>query len=166
MTKNLGSAATIKVLRRLVGPGGVNANLGALTQAERDLAGLVENSQVRAQNAAADIAERILGAKYPAVNVYCEKIVNELREKFRSFSGRAQMAIEIRQSQDRLEGLQDRLELYADAVMQLLNGSRGDWGDGMFYSGEYEVAFGPVKQGGKNFMQVAKVTFEIGVSRN
>jgi hypothetical protein len=76
------------------------------------------------------------------------------------------MAIEIRQSQDRLEGLQDRLELYADAVMQLLNGSRGDWGDGMFYNGEYEVAFGPVRQGGKNFMQVAKVTFEIGVSRS
>ena len=50
--------------------------------------------------------------------------------------------------------------------MQLLNGSRGDWGDGMYYTGEYEVAFGPVKQGGKNFMQVAKVTFEIGVSRN
>ena len=120
MTKNLGSAATIKVVGKLVGPGGVNANLGALTQSERELAGLVDSSQVRAQNAAADIAERILGAKYPAVNVYCEKIVNELREKFRTFSGKAQMAIEIRQSQDRLEGLQDRLELYADAVMQLL----------------------------------------------
>ncbi len=166
MTKNLGSAATIKVVHKLVGPGGVNANLGALTQSERDLAGMVESSQVRAQNATADIAERVLGVKYPAVNVYCERIVNELREKFRTFAGTAQMAIEIRQSQDRLEGLQDRLELYADAVMQLLNGSRGDWGDGMFYSGEYEVAFGPVKQGGKNFMQVAKVTFEIGVSRN
>ena len=166
MTKNLGSAATIKVLQKLVGPSGVNANLSALTQSERALAGLLESSQVRAQNAAADIAERIVGAKYPAINIYCEKIVNELREKFRTFSGRAQMAIEIRQSQDRLEGLQDRLELYADAVMQLLNGSRGDWGDGMFYAGEYEVSFGPVKQGGKNFMQVAKVTFEIGVSRN
>jgi hypothetical protein len=166
MTKNLGSAATVKVVHKLVGPGGLNANLGALTQSELDLAGLVESSQVRAQNAAADIAERILGLKYPVVNVYCEKIANELREKFRSFSGTAQMAIEIRQSQDRLEGLQDRLELYADAVMQLLNGSRGDWGDGMFYNGEYEVAFGPVRQGGKNFMQVAKVTFEIGVSRS
>ena len=166
MIKNLGSAATVKVVHRLVGPGGVNANLGELTQSERDLAGMIENSQVRAQNAAADIAERILGAKYPAVNVYCEKIVNSLCEKFRAFSGKAQMAIEIRQSQDRLEGLQDRLELYVDAIMQLLNGSRGDWGDGMFYTGEYEVTLGPVKQGGKNFMQVAKVTFEIGVSRD
>src|SRR6187549_1351580 len=101
MTKNLGSAATVKVVRKLVGPGGVNANLAALTQSERDLAGLVESSQVRSQNAAADVAERILGVKYPAVNVYCEKIVNELREKFRTFSGTAKMAIEVRQSQDR-----------------------------------------------------------------
>ena len=166
MTKNLGSAATIKVVHKLVGPGGVNANLGALTQTERDLAGLLESLQVRAQNAAADIAESVLGDKYPAVNVYCEKIVNELREKFRTFSGKVQMAIELRQSQDRLEGIQDRLELYVDATMQMLNGSRGDWGDGMYYGGGHEVAFGPVKQGGKNFMQVAKVTFEIGVNRN
>jgi len=42
MTKNLGSAATVKVVHKLVGPGGVNANLGALTQSERDLAGLIE----------------------------------------------------------------------------------------------------------------------------
>ena len=74
------------------------------------------------------------------------------------------MAIEVRHSQDRLDGLQDALELYADAVTQVLDANRGDWGDGMFYGGEYEVAFGAVKQGGKNFIQVAKVTFEIGVS--
>jgi hypothetical protein len=73
------------------------------------------------------------------------------------------MAIELRHSQDRLDGLQDSLELYIDAVTQVLN--RGDWGEGMFYGGAYEVSFGPVKKGGKNFMQAAKVTFEIGVSR-
>ena len=166
MTNKIGSAVTGKVLLRITGPTGVNAGLGALTQADREFAGLVDNSQVRAQNVAAEIAERALGMKYPAVNVYCEKIVNELREKFRTFSGKVQMAIELRQSQDRLEGIQDRLELYVDATMQMLNGCRGDWGDGMYYGGGYEVAFGPVKQGGKNFIQVAKVTFEIGVNRN
>jgi hypothetical protein len=98
--------------------------------------------------------------------VYCEKIVNDLREKFRSFSGRVMMTIELRQSQDRLEGIQDRLEFYVDATMQMLQGSRGDWGDGMFYGGQYEVSYGAVKQGGKNFTQVAKVTFEIGVSKD
>ena len=76
------------------------------------------------------------------------------------------MAIEVRHSQDRLEGLQDALELYVDAATHVLDASRGDWGDGMFYGGGYQVTFGAVKQGGRNFIQVAKVTFEIGVSRN
>ena len=166
MINKIGSAVTTKVVQRITGTGGVNAGLAALTQAEREFAGLVDAAQVRAQNVAAEIAERALGAKYPGITIYCERIKNELREKFRSFSGTVQMAIELRHSQDRLEGLQDRLELYVDAAMQMLNTQRGDWGDGMFFGGEYDVAFGPVKQGGRNFIQVAKVTFEIGVSKS
>jgi hypothetical protein len=34
----------------------------------------------------------------------------------------------------------------------------------MFYTGGYEVQFGPVKQGGKNYLQVAKVKFEVNMS--
>ena len=166
MTSKLGSAATTKVLQRITGPGGINAGVGALKQGGAAFASLVNASQVRAQNVAAQIAEHALGVKYPVVNVYCEKIVNDLRQKFQTFSGQVQMAIEVRQSQDRLEGMEDSLELYVDAAMQMLDGSRGDWGDGMYYGGGYEVAFGAVKQGGKNFVQVAKVTFEIGVNRN
>ena len=48
--------------------------------------------------------------------------------------------------------------------MQVLDFSRGDWGDGMYYAGGYQVTFGSVKHGGKNFVQSAKVIFEIGVS--
>ena len=166
MITKIGSAVTGKVLQRMTGPGGVNAGLGALTQPELEFAGLIDPLQVRAQNVAADLAEKAVGVKYPAVNVYCEKIVNDLREKFRSFSGSAQMAIELRQSQDRLEGIQDRLELYVDATMGMLHASRGDWGDGMFYGGHYAVAYGAVKQGGRNFTQTAKVTFEIGVNKD
>ncbi len=161
-----GSAATAKVLQQMMGAAGLNSSLSALTEAGGRAADPFDASQVRAQNAPAELAERNTAVKYPTVNVYCEKLVNSLTEKFRSFSGRAEMAVEIRYSQDRLEGLQDSLEVFADAAIETLNGSRGDWGDGMFYAGGYEVAFGPVKRGGKNFIQVAKVTFEIGVSRN
>ena len=42
--------------------------------------------------------------------------------------------------------------------------NRGDWGDGFFYPGGYELAFGSVKQGGKNFLQIAKATFELEIS--
>src|SRR5690242_884703 len=116
MANKIGSAVTAKVMQRITGPVGVNAGLASLTQAEREFAGLMDASQVRVQNVAAETAERALGVKYPVVNVYCEKIVNELREKFRSFSGTVQMTMELRHSQDRLEGLQDRLELYVDAA--------------------------------------------------
>ena len=162
----IGSAVTAKVVARVTGPSGVNSGLASLTQAEQEFFGIVDAAQVRTLNAAADLVERAQGLKYPMVNVYCEKIVNDLREKFRSFAGTVHMAVEIRHSQDRVEGLQDRLETYVDAAMAMLNGLRGDWGDGMFYGGTYAVTFGPVKQGGKNFIQVAKVTFEIGVSEN
>jgi len=36
----------------------------------------------------------------------------------------------------------------------------------MFYAGGYEVAFGRMTRGGRNFTQAAKVTFEIRVSRS
>ena len=166
MTAKLGGAAASKVIERMIAPSGMNASLAALTAPDSLLASPLEAAQIRAQNVAADLLERSSGVRYPAVQVYCEKIVNDLSEKFRSFSGKVQMAVEVRHSQDKLNGLQEAVELYADSIVQMLDGARGDWGDGMFYNGGYEVAVGAVKQGGKNFMQAAKITFQVGVSRN
>jgi hypothetical protein len=157
MTGTIGSAATLKVIERM---GGTNSVEGSVTAA------VFESSQLRSQNIALELAERAGTVQYPVVHIYCDKVINDQREKFRSFSGRAQMTIEVRHSQDRLEALQDALEVYADAAAGALNASRGDWGDGMSYNGAYEISFGAAKQGGKNFVQVAKVTFEIQVSRN
>ncbi len=167
MTARLGSAVTGKVVERLNAPStGINAAVAALTLPGGASAAPVSAAQVRAQNVAADLVERGSAVRYPAVHIYCEKIVNSLGEKFRSFSGKVQMTIEVRHSQDALAGLQEALELYADSVTHTLDGARGDWGDGMFYPGGYEVALGAVKQGGRNFIQSAKITFQIGVSRN
>lgn len=166
MTSGLGSAVTAKVIERITAPGGINANLAALTAPGGSSPAPVELAQIRAQNIAAELLERSSPVKFPSVSVYCERVVNDQTEKFRSFSGHLQMAVEIRHSQDQLNGLQSVLELYADSVTQTLNAARGDWGGGIFYSGGYEVALSAVKHGGKNFMQAAKVTFQVGVSRN
>jgi hypothetical protein len=72
--------------------------------------------------------------------------------------------MEVRSSQDRLEGLERQVQLYVDAVTAVLDRRRGDWGDGLFYGGGYEAAFGPVKRGGKNYVQTAKITIEVDVS--
>jgi hypothetical protein len=151
----IGSQARGKLINRLSAPTGL-ANL---------VAGDGGTPQVLAQNVAADLLDKTTAVQYPAVSVYCEKITNDLREKFRSFSGTVQLAIEVRHSQDRLDGIEGALEQYADAVTQTLTASRGDWGDGMFFAGAYQVSFGAVKKGGRNFTQAAKVTFEVGVSR-
>ena len=160
MAAGIGSAATRKVMERLASPAEAGSAVGALTEAG------YAGASMAAQNAAADLVERAGAVRYPMVTVYCDRVVNELKEKFRSFSGQAQIVIEVRHSQDRLEGLEDAIERQADALTSALSASRGDWGDGMYYAGGYEVSFGRVSRGGKNFTQVAKVTFEIGVSRN
>jgi hypothetical protein len=160
MAAGIGSAATRKVMEKLAGPAEAGSTVGSLTQAG------FEGASMRAQNAGAELVERAGAVRYPMVTVYCEKVVNDLKEKFRSFSGRAELAIEVRHSQDRLEGLEAAIEQETDALTKALSASRGDWGDGMYYAGGYQVSFGRVSRGGKNFTQVAKVTFEIGVSRN
>src|SRR6202050_3605744 len=165
MTPQIGSAITGKVIQRMTAPaGGVNANLAALTQGASRIPGPLDRAQIRSGNIASDLAERSDTVQYPAANVYCDKIVNSQIEKFRTFSGTVQMAIDLRHSEDRIDNVQSDLETYADAVMAVLGASSGDWGGGMYYAGGYQVAFGPVKHGGKNFIQTAKITFEIGVS--
>jgi hypothetical protein len=52
-----------------------------------------------------------------------------------------------------------------DAVTQVLDANRGSWGEGAFYAGGYEVSFDPIRHGGKNFIQSAKVSFEVDLSQ-
>ncbi len=153
MSAQIGSAARTKLVEVLT------AGLAAASAGPASLAVVVEN-------VAAEIAEKSAGAQYPVAVVYCEKIANELREKFRSFSGTVQLVIEVRHSADRLEGMEYALEQMADTVTGILSASRGDWGNGMFYSGAYQVSYGGVKRGGRNFLQTAKVSCEVGVSVN
>lgn len=74
------------------------------------------------------------------------------------------MVVEVRVSQDRLDEMETRVQLYVDAVIQVLNENRGDWGDGVFYGGTYEVSYGPVKHGGRNFIQIAKIALAVDIS--
>ena len=159
-------AVTTKVTGLMAEPAGVNGKLAALSSGEQMELPQLDATQIVPQNMAAELAERTAGSKYPTLQIYCEKLANDLREKFRSFSGTARMTVEVRLSQDRLEGLESKVQLYVDAVTRVLDGSRGDWGDGMYYAGGYEAEFGAVKHGGRNFIQSAKVSFEVGVSRS
>lgn len=150
----------------LVASGGVPETVAALAAEQASPLAAIAAHQVIAQNVAAELVERSTVTKYPIVCVYCNKIANVLREKFRTFSGDADMVIEARVSQDRLDNMESSTQLYVDAITQVLDSNRGDWGDGVFYSGGYEVSFGGVKQGGRNFIQIAKVTFALEISKD
>jgi hypothetical protein len=100
----VGSTVTAQVVTLLSAPEGLNACVSTLAQAENATLAPVGQNQIRPQNVSIELAERSTDVQYPAVSVYCEKIVNQLKEKFRNFSGKALMAIEVRVSQDRLEG--------------------------------------------------------------
>jgi hypothetical protein len=160
----VGSTVTSKVMQIFGGPLGLNTCVSALAQAESVNAVAISASQLVAQNVSIELVERSMNVQYPSVSVYCDKIANQLKEKFRIFSGYAAMTVEVRVSQDRLEGIETQSQLYLDAVTQVLDQNRGDWSEGMYYAGGYEAVFGPVKHGGKNFIQVAKVTFNVGIS--
>jgi hypothetical protein len=116
------------------------------------------------QNVSIALAERSQAVKYPVVHVYSDRVQNRLTEKFRAFSGKVRTVAEVRVSQDRVEGIEDQLRLYVDGVTQVLDSNRGSWGEGAFFTGGYEVSFEPVQHGGSNFLQIAKVTFEVDLS--
>ena len=143
---------------------GVSARVSAIEQAGSGVqaAGI---RTIAAMNVSAEISEKSGQAHYPALLVYCDKLSNTLREKFRQFSGKARLVVEVRHSQDRLDDLEAGTHVYVDAVCALLDDSRGSWDGGYFYAGGYEVSYEPIARGGKNFLQRAKVSFDVEVSK-
>lgn len=160
----VGKAATNRIVEMLTAPTGLPFTVAALSEYEEVELAQISAENVAAQNVSFELAERGAGVKYPVFYVYCEGVANLLKEKFRTFSGKVYMAVEVRVSLDRLEGLGRELELYTSGVTDVLDSHRGQWAPGMFYTGGYKVEFGPVKRGGKNLLQTAKILFEVEVS--
>ncbi|MBM3787573.1 MAG: hypothetical protein FJW30_24725 [Acidobacteria bacterium] len=160
----IGTQAVSKAAGILRAPAGLPAGLAALAQSGGIQIPPMDATQILARAVPAELVEKTAGTKYPAYHIYCEKLQNTLREKFRQFSGTALMAVDVRVTHDRLEGLDEKVQVYVDALTDVLDSNRGDWGQGMFYTGGYTVTFQPVKHGGKNFLQTAKVNFEVQVS--
>ena len=84
----VGSTVTAQVVSLLGAPQGLNACLATLALAENTTLPAIGATQIVAQNVPMELAEKSLDVQYPTVSVYCEKIVNQLKEKFRNFSGK------------------------------------------------------------------------------
>lgn len=161
----MGSEATKKAVEILTGAGGIGREIAKMAEEQGIEAGFVGTDQIWTANVASELAERTAGVKYPSLHVYCESLNNLLREKFRGFSGKIAMAVEIRVTHDRLERVSEQLLMYVEALTNVLERNRGEWSRGLYYAGGYKVELGAVRSGGKNFLQAAKVRFELDASR-
>ncbi len=158
--------ATKKFIEFLsAGDNGVNAAVAGLAADTGIALPPLPPEHIVNQNIPAALAEKSQAVKYPVVHVYSDRIRNTLIEKFRTFSGKVRTVAEIRFSQDRVEGIEEQLRLYVEAVTQVLDANRGSWDEGAFFAGAYEVTYEPVTHGGRNFLQIARVTFEVDLSR-
>ncbi len=160
----VGQTATKITAELLRHPLGLPAAVAAVAERERIELRTIDEAQIATQNVASEIAERGVGVKYPAIYVYCEGLANLKREKFRRFSGKAFMTIEVRVSDDRLEEAAGQLQYYVEAITDVLEQNCGEWAPGIYYTGGYKAEFGPLKHGGKNYLQAAKVRFELDAS--
>lgn len=116
--------------------------------------------------AAPELVEQAWGGRYPAVHVSCERVKSRPTEKLRRFSGEVQAGIEVRVSQDRMEGITEKVHYYCDAVRDVIERRSGCIGPGLYLSTEATVAIDPVKKGGSHFLQSGRVTCTVIVNRD
>jgi hypothetical protein len=160
-----GSVAARKMVEFLTAPTtGIGAAVAQVANDSGVALAPIPAASIVAQNVPFALAEKGSMVKYPVLHVFTDRVRNLLTEKFRIFSGKVRTVTEVRVSQDRMEGIEEQLRLYVDAVTQVLDANRGSWGEGGFYTGGYEVTFEPVQHGGRNYLQIAKVSFEVDFS--
>ena len=127
---------------------------------------LIGPDQVFLSSAPADMADLQQELGYPRISVFSTKVKNTQIEKFRTLSGTVIVSAEIAATADLLSDVDTWIHYYVEAITNILRENRGDWGDGIFYSGAYDVDVQAPKTGAGGFLQIARINFEVGVSRN
>jgi hypothetical protein len=156
----LAQMAVTEFATRLRGSGGLRASLRAL---DADVELMVSDEQVLELAGPPEVLER-LRIRYPMVVVHCEKLENRLREKGRGFSGTVDVWAEVRCLGDRMELVSRDTRLVTEALVHVLDQNRGEWGPGLMHAGGYQVVMGPVRLGGRCFLQTARVSVTLQAS--
>jgi hypothetical protein len=149
----------------LEGENGLNASIDELKQNYALDERLPAVAPVQFLRTPAETQEKAWPMKYPVVHVYCDRIESRSGERLRRFSGRVRVVAEVRVSQDRLDEITQSLHHYVDGVRDVLERNTGCLADGLYLSSEYEVQIEPVKKGGLNYLQTAKIACPVMVNR-
>ncbi len=103
---------------------------------------------------------------YPRVCLYTAGVKNTHIEKFRSLSGTIVLVLDIWTSGNLLTQVDQWSHYYVQAVTDILRENTGDWGNGIFFDGSYDLQFYSPIAGGMGFVQNTKVTCSLHVSQN
>jgi hypothetical protein len=123
-------------------------------------------SQVVLSSASPEIADVRQQIGYPRVSIYVPRLANTLLEKFRSLSGVVSVVLTIAASADLVEQVEQALHYYVDIVTGILRDNTGDWGNGLFFAGAYDVQLQAPDVGGLGFVQTASITCSVSVGRS
>jgi hypothetical protein len=159
------SHALIRLRDAVTGADGLEASLNTLREYYPVPLNEWSGTAVEIMRTPADLEERARTVKHPRIGLFVERIENGREERFNRFAGTLRAAFEIRVSQDRLEGLAESLYWYVDALRDVIEKKAGCLDEGLVLTGEYEVHVEPVKKGGLNFQQTAKVMCPVVMSR-
>ncbi len=140
--------------------------LTALASACNTIIPAIPPGQVVLSSASPDLGDKDIQLTYPRVCLYSAGLKNTQIEKFRSLSGSVLVAAEVWASGNLVNEVDQWIHFYVEALSNVLRSNIGDWGDGIFFSGMYDVQFQPPKAGGLGYVQSAKVTFSFNVSQN
>jgi hypothetical protein len=137
----------------------------SLSAANNVVLPVIPSAQVILSSVDPNIGDDNVQLTYPRICVYPWTAKNAKIEKFRSFSGTVSVIAEVWASGELVQQIDQWIHFYVDAYSTLLRQNVGDWGDGVFFSGIYEVQFQAPKAGGFGFVESAKVTSTLNLSR-
>jgi hypothetical protein len=127
---------------------------------------LITAAQVTLSSTVPEMGDQDLQLTYPRICLYTATVRNTRVEKFRSLSGTIAVVAEIWASGNLLTETDQWIHYYVEAMTNLLRQNIGDWGDGMFFSGAYDVQLQSPKVGGIGYVESAKVSAVLNVSRS
>jgi hypothetical protein len=127
---------------------------------------VITSAQVVLSSAPPSMGDEDLQLTYPRVCLYSVAVKNTQIEKFRSLSGTISVTAEVWASGNLISETDQWIHYYVEAVTDILRQNIGDWGDGIFFSGMYEVQLQAPKIGGFGYVESAKVTCSLNVSQN
>lgn len=158
--------AAQKVQNLLTTGNALQQNIETIVSSTNTTVPVIMSSQIILSSAPPDLGDKDLQLTYPRVSLYSAAVKNMQIEKFRSLSGAISVIAEVWASGNLISETDQWIHYYVEAVTDILRQNIGDWGDGIFFSGIYDVQLQAPKAGGLGYVESAKVTCSLNVSQN